>query len=82
MGRNHVHFCAGLPEDGQVISGMRAESDIVVELDGPRALAAGLRFFRAENGVLLTPGDANGLVSKALFKRVLDRATGADLPFL
>ncbi|XP_068280653.1 tRNA 2'-phosphotransferase 1 isoform X2 [Nyctibius grandis] len=39
MGRTHIHLAPGLPGDPGVRSGMRPDSEIVIIIDGPRALA-------------------------------------------
>lgn len=56
-----------------VISGMRKTSTILVVLDLPKAMEAGLQFGVSENGVILTEGDADGVVALEFFKRVEDR---------
>ncbi|XP_059574515.1 tRNA 2'-phosphotransferase 1 isoform X1 [Alligator mississippiensis] len=61
-GRTHIHLAPGLPGDAGVLSGMRPDSEVAVVIDGPQALADGIRFFRAANGVVLTPGDAHGVL--------------------
>ena len=33
MSRNHIHFATGLPQDGNVISGMRSNCEIVIYID-------------------------------------------------
>lgn len=84
MRRNHVHFAVGLPdEDGGkgVVSGMRSSCEVVVYVDVSRALGLGLRFYRSENGVLLSPGDAAGRVPPACFAKVIERATGEAIAF-
>lgn len=86
MNRNHVHFASGLPEgftslaedqdaatSAPVISGMRKTSTILVFLDLAKALNAGLKFGISDNGVVLTEGNAEGLVPLELFRRVEDR---------
>jgi 2'-phosphotransferase len=89
MGRNHVHFASGLPagfkslnstsgEDASsveapVISGMRSTSTILVFLDLKKALEAGLKFWRSDNGVVLSEGNEDGVVLVEYFKRVEDR---------
>ena len=91
MGRNHIHFASGLPAGfksiidldqdsvaAPVISGMRKSSTVLVFLDVRRAMDAGLKFWRSDNGVLLTDGDENGVVKLEYFKRVEDR-TGAGV---
>uniref|UniRef100_A0A8C3Q7D1 2'-phosphotransferase n=1 Tax=Geospiza parvula TaxID=87175 RepID=A0A8C3Q7D1_GEOPR len=71
MGRQHLHLAGGLPGDPGVRSGMRSDSEIAIIIDGPRALADGIPFFRSANGVILTPGDAQGRIPQKYFLRVL-----------
>lgn len=104
MGRNHVHFAAGLPSnfkrigvdgagsdataDGTttsqdsaappVISGMRTSSTVLIYIALPRALEAGIKFWRSENGVVLSEGDAEGKIGMEFFERVEDR-TGKEV---
>lgn len=73
MARNHVHFAAGLPGAGGVISGMRSTSEVLIYLDVPAAMSAGLRLYRSANGVILTPGDADGLIAPGLFAKLVER---------
>lgn len=89
MGRNHVHFAVGLPagfrpvvdvQSGDdaaaaapVISGMRNSSTVLIYLDLSKAIAAGLPLWRSENGVILSEGNADGVVPLELFQRVEDR---------
>ncbi|NWW99841.1 TRPT1 phosphotransferase, partial [Caloenas nicobarica] len=70
-GRNHIHLAGGLPGDPGVRSGMRPDSEIAIFIDGPRALEDGIPFFRSANGVILTPGDADGRLPPKYFLRVL-----------
>ncbi|KAK5130627.1 hypothetical protein LTR08_001886 [Meristemomyces frigidus] len=88
MTRNHVHFASGLPagftsiasEDdaaataaAPVISGMRKSSTVLMFLDLSKAVAAGLKFWVSDNGVILSEGNADGLVPLEMFRRVEDR---------
>jgi 2'-phosphotransferase len=74
MGRNHMHFAAGVPgQDAGVISGMRADAQILIYIDIRRALDAGIPFWRSDNGVILTEGDAEGVLSMEFFTKVMDR---------
>ena len=59
-----------------VISGMRGTSTILIYLDLPAALNAGLKFGRSDNGVILTEGDESGMVPIKFFKRVEERRQG------
>eukprot|EP00392_Amoebophrya_sp_AT5.2_P008017 g8036.t1 len=90
MTRQHIHFTAVAPavlrdstaqqtsgsasEAPSAISGMRADCDCVIAVDLAAALAAGYRFFRSENGVLLSPGDATGVLSAAFFEKIVKLA--------
>ncbi|XP_041517574.1 tRNA 2'-phosphotransferase 1 isoform X1 [Microtus oregoni] len=71
QGRAHIHLASGLPGDPGVISGMRPNCDVAVFIDGPLALADGIPFFRSANGVILTPGDAEGFLLPKYFKEAL-----------
>ncbi|EMD58782.1 hypothetical protein COCSADRAFT_153342 [Bipolaris sorokiniana ND90Pr] len=86
MGRNHIHFASGLPagfksldstsasaDAAPVISGMRRGSTILVYVDIDAALAAGIKFFISENGVILTEGNEQGFLPYTFFKRVESR---------
>lgn len=74
MTRVHIHFAVG-DQLHSVQSGFRASSQVLVYLDLPRAMAAGLRFYVSANHVVLTEGP----VPVDLFLRVVDRDTGEQL---
>ncbi|KFO28456.1 tRNA 2'-phosphotransferase 1 isoform X1 [Fukomys damarensis] len=71
QGRTHIHLAPGLPGDPGVISGMRPNCEVAVFINGPLALADGIPFFRSANGVILTPGDADGFLLPKYFKEAL-----------
>jgi len=81
MGRNHVHFSIGLPEDKSgVISGMRKDAEVLVYVDVEKSLreaeagdGGGIKWWMSENGVVLTEGDKDGLVPTRLFREVVGR---------
>ncbi|KAH0541361.1 hypothetical protein FGG08_004199 [Glutinoglossum americanum] len=80
MDRNHMHFAAGVPgQDSGVISGMRADAQILIYVDIRRALDAGLKFWRSDNGVILTEGDGEGMLPIEFFTMVVDRKRGVTL---
>lgn len=94
MGRTQVHFASGLPEGFKsldvtedkrdrhkepVISGMRSTSSILIYLDIEKALKAGLKFWRSQNGVILSDGNESGVISIEFFLRVEDRKKGSIL---
>ena len=91
MGRNHIHFAAGLPSGfrsiveqdvetvaAPVISGMRKSSTVLIFVDVAKAMGAGIKFWRSDNEVVLSEGDENGLLPIEYFLRVEDR-TGAGV---
>uniref|UniRef100_A0A8C1CB80 2'-phosphotransferase n=1 Tax=Cyprinus carpio carpio TaxID=630221 RepID=A0A8C1CB80_CYPCA len=69
MNRTHIHLAPGLPGEGGVISGMRQSCDLAVYIDVAKAMSDGIQFFWSENGVLLTPGDAAGMLAPRYFSR-------------
>ncbi|XP_006149878.1 tRNA 2'-phosphotransferase 1 isoform X2 [Tupaia chinensis] len=71
QGRTHIHLAPGLPGDPGVISGMRLNCEVAVFINGPLALADGIPFFRSANGVILTPGNADGFLLPKYFKEAL-----------
>ncbi|KAF2773193.1 hypothetical protein EJ03DRAFT_155912 [Teratosphaeria nubilosa] len=88
MTRNHVHFACGLPagftsivdndsptttSSAPVISGMRQSSTILIFLDVDKALQADIKLWMSENRVILSEGNAEGLVPLEVFRRVEDR---------
>ncbi|KAM3481584.1 hypothetical protein MY5147_000570 [Beauveria neobassiana] len=76
MGRNHIHCAAGTPEEeggGGTVSGMRRDAQLLIEIDVARSMAAGVRWWRSDNAVILTEGDDNGLLSTEFFKSVRGR---------
>ncbi|KAM3499996.1 hypothetical protein MY10362_006805 [Beauveria mimosiformis] len=73
MGRNHIHCAAGTPEEEGTVSGMRRDAQLLIEIDVARSMAAGVRWWRSDNAVILTEGDENGLLSTDFFKSVRGR---------
>ncbi|XP_030622502.1 tRNA 2'-phosphotransferase 1 [Chanos chanos] len=71
MNRIHIHLAPGLPGENTVISGMRQNCDLAVYINVSKALSDGVPFFWSENGVLLTPGDADGILAPRYFSRAL-----------
>nr|XP_011458042.1 PREDICTED: tRNA 2'-phosphotransferase 1-like [Fragaria vesca subsp. vesca] len=69
MTRLHVHFASGLPTDGEVISGMRRDVNILIFLDIRNALAEGIKFYISDNKVILTEG-FDGVVPVKYFEKV------------
>ncbi|XP_052046900.1 tRNA 2'-phosphotransferase 1 isoform X1 [Apodemus sylvaticus] len=81
QGRTHIHLASGLPGDPGVISGIRPNCEVAVFIDGPLALSDGIPFFCSANGVILTPGNAEGFLLPKYFKEALQlRPTSENQP--
>ena len=78
MRRDHIHFTTA--ESG-AISGMPPRCDMVIEIDMEKALGDRIKFYRSENGVILSPGDINGYIPTKYFKRAYDRQTHSPIDF-
>jgi len=72
MKRNHIHFATGMIGEKGVISGMRFTCTVLIYVDLEKALRDGIKFFKSENGVVLTEGErGEGYLSKEYFKKVV-----------
>jgi len=82
MKRQHIHFAAQEFDSRQTISGIRKSCQVLIYLDLPLAIANQLKFWESENGVILSEGDPDGMISPTYFKEVLrvsDRKSLLDL---
>jgi 2'-phosphotransferase len=70
MSRNTIHFAIGENKDNNVISGMRGNCELYVEINGPLCVANGIQMFISKNKVVLSPGN-NGVIDTSFFKRVI-----------
>jgi 2'-phosphotransferase len=61
------------------VTGLRKSAQILIFIDIPKALDAGIKFFLSDNGVVLTEGDASGILKSEFFSRVENRRR-APLP--
>ena len=78
MKRRHVHFATAV-DPSRVVSGMRQSAQVLIYLDAPRAIDAGLKLYRSANGVILCPGFEDGGIPAAFFSSVVDAETGAEM---
>ena len=80
MNRNHIHFAAGLPDNDNVISGMRKSCQIYIYINGRKCAEDGVKFYISDNGVILTSGiDDTGMLPCSYFSSVIDEQTQHDL---
>ncbi|TGZ61136.1 hypothetical protein CRM22_008148 [Opisthorchis felineus] len=68
MGRTHIHMAVGEPGDCGVISGVRANVEVLIYIDLARAMADGYRFYVTPNRVILTEGNTDGCLPPKYFK--------------
>ncbi|KAJ2359242.1 hypothetical protein IWW50_006228 [Coemansia erecta] len=74
MNRNHIHFATGLATDANVVSGMRATSDVLIYIDKAKAVGAGIEFLLSDNGVVLSEGlDKSGVIPSEYFEKIVLR---------
>ncbi|KAL4354189.1 hypothetical protein GQ457_06G004440 [Hibiscus cannabinus] len=69
MKRLHVHFSSGLPTDGEVISGMRRDVNILIHLNVRKALEEGMKLYISDNRVILSEG-FDGVVPVKYFEKI------------
>lgn len=75
MKRNHIHMAGGIPGDDGVISGMRSSCQVVLYIDVPGAMAAGVKFYKSSNDVILTQGiNDSGVLPPEFIQEVVERA--------
>ncbi|KAF7826012.1 tRNA 2'-phosphotransferase 1-like isoform X1 [Senna tora] len=80
MKRLHVHFSCGLPTDGEVISGMRRDVNVLIFLDVRKALEEGMKLHISENKVILTEG-FDGVVPVKYFEKIESWPSRQPIPF-
>ncbi|KAL8796843.1 MAG: hypothetical protein Q9195_000926 [Heterodermia aff. obscurata] len=67
-------------EATKVISGMRANATVLIWVNVARSMnEGGLKWWRSDNGVILTEGDAHGTVSMDWFDKVEMKGTGKSI---
>ncbi|OVA00128.1 Phosphotransferase KptA/Tpt1 [Macleaya cordata] len=80
MKRLHVHFSSGLPTDGEVISGMRRDVNVLIFLDVRKALQEGMKLYISDNKVILTEG-FDGIVPVKYFEKIKTWPGRQPIPF-
>ncbi|OMP07705.1 Phosphotransferase KptA/Tpt1 [Corchorus capsularis] len=80
MKRLHVHFSSGLPTDGEVISGMRRDVNILIFLNVRKALEEGMKLYISDNKVILTEG-FDGVVPVKYIEKIESWPDRRPIPF-
>ncbi len=71
MLRQHIHMSTHEFGSAEVISGMRHNVDMVIYIDLIDAADAGIPFYLSANKVVLSPGNADGLIPSQYFSKVV-----------
>lgn len=79
MGRTHIHLAPALA-DHPILP--RPGSTLRIYLDIPKLLSADIPLYTSSNGVVLTPGIADGVVSKEYWKLAERKVDGKWVPVL
>ncbi|AED93189.1 unnamed protein product [Arabidopsis thaliana] len=80
MNRMHVHFSCGLPTDGEVISGVRRNVNVIIFLHIKKALEDGIAFYISDNKVILTQGIV-GVLPVDYFQKIESWPDRQSIPF-
>lgn len=68
MKRKHIHIA----ESDEAKSGKRSSCDVKILINMELAMSEGIKFYRSENGVILTKGDKNGLLLPKYFLDIVN----------
>ena len=68
MKRKHIHIA----ESDQAKSGKRSSCNVKIFINMELAINDGIKFYRSENGVILTEGDENGLLLPKYFLDIVN----------
>lgn len=73
MSRNHIHFTHDLPSklNKNVVSGAKTNAQVFIYIDLEKALADGIKFYKSSNGVILSPGNTEGILEPKYFQKIL-----------
>ncbi|KAF8623123.1 hypothetical protein AX17_007557 [Amanita inopinata Kibby_2008] len=69
MERNYIHLAQGVPGTN-VTSGMRDSCQILIYINVAKAMRDGIKFYLSSNGVVLTDGNAYGILKPCYFQKV------------
>ena len=67
MNRRHIHIA----ESDESISGKRKSANIKIYINMEEAMKDGIKFYKSLNGVILTPGNKEGIILPKYFLNIL-----------
>ncbi|KAF4363094.1 hypothetical protein F8388_013458 [Cannabis sativa] len=80
MKRLHIHFSRGLPTEGEVISGIRRNVEVLIYLDVKKALKEGMKLYISDNKVILSEG-IDGVIPVKYFEKIESWPDRQPIPF-
>lgn len=81
MNRNHIHLTSLLKSSEAAVSGLRNFSTILIYLDINKIQESDIKFYKSLNDVYLTPGNAEGMLPKEYFLKIINRKDGGPIAF-
>ncbi|XP_034951434.1 tRNA 2'-phosphotransferase 1 [Chelonus insularis] len=67
MKRNHIHFA----KDLNTKCGLRQNAQVFIFINYKKATEDGIKFFESENGIILSSGNADGIIEPKYFSKVI-----------
>lgn len=74
MSRNHIHFT----NSGNNLSGIRKTCNVLIYIDGKKCLQDGIKFYRSDNGVILSSG-IDGVINVKYWHKVFNLNNGEEI---
>ena len=65
-----IHMIDNPPDNGEVKSGYRKSCNTLIWVDMVEAIKSGIEFFQSMNGVILSPGNADGVIPSTYFLKI------------
>ena len=78
QGRNHIHFTN---QDALSRTKQKKGADIAIIVNVPKAKLDGLKFYKTANGVIVSPGNDDGIISPRYFTKVQNTKIGELIDF-
>ena len=73
--RNHVHFLTRAPQKDETVAGVRSRREVCVFVDVGAAMDDGINFLIAPSQVIVTTGNAEGMVPVKHIIKTVDKET-------
>ena len=77
--RNHIHFVTRAPQNDEVVAGVRRRGEVCVFVDVGAAMRDGMKFLIAPSQVIVTTGNAEGIIPSKYILKAVDKETGIQL---